>query len=134
MSLGSSCRRIRVMLCGAVVVILALLLMGASPREEDAWIERLTVGRQAGVRLDATSPYLADGDIIEARFEILEGDAPMIVLGPGLSFDPEIEGETEGAFRFTVRVTQPQTVTLRLILVDAAGLESEPYEFTFDVE
>lgn len=59
MSLGSSCRRIRVMLCGAVVVILALLLMGASPREEDAWIERLTVGRQAGVRLDVTSPHFA---------------------------------------------------------------------------
>ena len=75
-----------------------------------------------------------DGDIVEARFEIVEGDVSVIEIDPGLSFDPEIEGESDGAFRFTVRVTEAQTVTLRLILVDAAGLESEPYEFTFTVE
>ncbi len=74
-----------------------------------------------------------EGDIVEARFEVIEGDASTIVLGPSLSFDPEVEGETDGAFRFTVRVTQAQTVTLRLILVDATRRASEPYEFTFDV-
>lgn len=74
-----------------------------------------------------------DGDIVEAQFEIIEGDASTIVLEPGLSFDPEVEGETDGAFRFTVHVTQAQTVTLQLILVDAAGLESKSVEFTFDV-
>ena len=76
----------------------------------------------------------AEGDIVEARFEIIEGDAATIEIDPGLSFDPEIEGETDGAFRFSVRVNQEQTVTLSLILIDDASLESEPYEFTFDVE
>lgn len=75
-----------------------------------------------------------EGDIVEARFEVIEGDPSTIEIDPGLSFDPEIAGETDGAFRFTVRVTEAQTVTLRLILVDATGLESEPVEFTFTVE
>jgi len=76
----------------------------------------------------------AEGDIVEARFEVIEGDLSTIEIDPGLSFDPEVEGETDGAFRFTVHVIQAQTVTLRLTLVDAADLESNPYEFTFAVE
>ena len=74
----------------------------------------------------------AEGDIVEARFDVIEGDPSTIEIDPGFRFDPEVEGETDGAFRFTVRVSQAQTVTLSLTLVDAAGLESEPYEFTFD--
>ena len=31
-------------------------------------------------------------------------------------------------------VHKAQTVTLRLTLLDATGLRSEPYEFTFQVE
>ncbi|MGB2984124.1 MAG: hypothetical protein WBC63_09770, partial [Candidatus Bipolaricaulia bacterium] len=76
----------------------------------------------------------SEGDIVEARFEIIEGDASTIEIDPGLSFDPEIAGETDGIIRFTIRVSQAQTVSLRVTLVDAAGLESEPYEFTFTVE
>jgi len=74
----------------------------------------------------------SEGDMVEAQFEIVEGDASTIEIEPGFSFDPEVEGETDGAFRFSIRATEPQTVTLSLALIDAAGLESEPYEFTFD--
>jgi len=74
----------------------------------------------------------SEGDIVEARFDVIAGDPSTIEIDPGFSFDPEVEGETDGAFRFSIRVTQAQTVTLQLILVDAADLESEPHEFTFD--
>jgi len=75
-----------------------------------------------------------DGDIVQAQFEILEGDPATIVIEPATSFDPEVSGRTEGAFRFSVQATQAQTVTLRLTLTDSAGQTSEPYEFTFEVE
>lgn len=100
-------------------------------------ISRVTFPSSVGVNEDQNGLIRfedAEGDIVEARFEVIEGDASTIEIDPGLSFDPNVGGETDGAFRFTVRVTQPQTVTLRLILVDTEGLESEPYEFTFAVE
>jgi parallel beta-helix repeat protein len=75
-----------------------------------------------------------DGDIVQAQFEILEGDPAAIAIEPGMSFDPGISGQTKGAFRFSVQVTQTQTVKLRLTLTDSKGLVSEPHEFTFDVE
>ena len=73
------------------------------------------------------------GDIVEARFEAIEGNALTIEIEPGFSFDPDVDGETAGAFRFSVRVTEPQSVVLTLTLIDAAGLRSNPYEFAFDV-
>jgi WD40 repeat protein len=75
-----------------------------------------------------------DGDIVQARFEVLEGEAGAIEVQPGASFSPGVHGQTDGSFRFTVNISKAQTVTLRLTLIDAAGLESEPYEFTFEVE
>jgi len=75
-----------------------------------------------------------DGDIVQAQFEILEGDPTTITIEPSMSFDPEVSGRTEGAFRFSVQVTQAQTITLRLTLTDSAGQTSKPHEFTFDVE
>ena len=75
-----------------------------------------------------------DGDIVQAQFEVLEGDSATIEIQPGTSFDPEVQGDTEGMFRFTVNASKVQTITLRLILIDSAGAESEPYEFTFEVQ
>jgi len=75
-----------------------------------------------------------DGDIVQAQFEILEGDPATIVIEPDMSFDPEVSGRTEGAFRFSVQATQAQRVRLRLTLTDSKGLVSEPHEFTFKVE
>ena len=75
-----------------------------------------------------------EGDIVSAEFEILEGDPATIEVLPALSFNPGVEGRTKGAFKFTVVVHEARRVTLRLILLDATGLRSEPYEFTFQVE
>ena len=75
-----------------------------------------------------------EGDIAKAEFEVLEGDPATIELKPALSFDPGIKGRTRGSFRFSVVVHEAQTVTLRLTLLDATGLRSEPYESTFQVE
>jgi len=99
-------------------------------------IDRMTFPGSIGVNDDQNGLVRfedAEGDIIEARFEAIEGDPSTIEIEPGFSFGPEVAGETDGAFRFSVRVTEPQTVTLQLTLVDAAGLESEPFEFTFEV-
>jgi len=75
-----------------------------------------------------------EGDIVSAEFEILEGDPASIEVKPALEFDPGVRGRTRGSFRFSVVVHKAQTVTLRLTLLDATGLRSEPYEFTFQVE
>jgi len=75
-----------------------------------------------------------DGDIVLAQFEVQEGDPSAIEVQPGTSFDPGVHGQTDGAFRFTITSSAAQRVTLRLTLVDEAGLESDPYEFTFEVQ
>ncbi len=75
-----------------------------------------------------------DGDMAQARFEVLGGDPGAVEIQPGTSFDPGVHGQTDGAFRFTITSSAAQTVTLRLTLVDEAGLESDPYEFTFEVQ
>lgn len=68
-----------------------------------------------------------DGDIVEARFEVVEA-----VLFESFSFDPQIEGQREGRFAFVVFSFIPQRITLRVTLVDRAGHESQPVEFTFE--
>jgi predicted amidohydrolase len=72
-----------------------------------------------------------DGDIARAEFTVVEGDPATITVSPDLSM---VQGSTSGSFRFTVVATQAQTVVLRLVLVDSAGLRSDPMEFTFRVE
>ena len=99
-------------------------------------VDRMTFPTSIGVGEDQNGLVRfedPDGDIFGARFEIIEGDPSTIEIDPGLSFEPEVEGDTDGAFRFAIRVNQPQTITMNLTLVDAAGLESDPYEFTFEV-
>jgi len=68
-----------------------------------------------------------DGDIIEARFEVVEA-----VLFESFSFNPQVEGVKEGEFEFVVFSFIPQRITLRVTLVDRAGHESRPVEFTFE--
>jgi len=75
-----------------------------------------------------------EGDVVQVRLEILEGDPATLGIQPGTSFDPGVHGQTDGAFRFTITSSAAQIVTLRLTLVDEAGLESDPYEFTFEVQ
>jgi PKD repeat protein len=75
-----------------------------------------------------------DGDVVQAELEVLEGDPATIEVKPGMSFDPGVQGQTKSSFRFSVIVTKAQTATLRLTLIDSAGLKSEPYEFSFEVK
>ena len=93
--------------------------------------KRIAVGEERNGLVKFEDP---EGDIAKAEFEILEGDPATIEVKPALSFDPGVRGRTRGSFRFTVVVHKAQTVTLRLTLLDATGLRSEPYEFTFQVE
>jgi hypothetical protein len=68
-----------------------------------------------------------DGDIVEVRFEVVEA-----LLFEPFRFDPQVRGQREGEFDFVVFSSIPQQVALRVILVDQAGNESLPVEFTFE--
>lgn len=96
-----------------------------------AFPSRVKVGQEQNGIVRFEDP---DGDIVRAEFSIVAGDPATIQVKPGTSFDPGVSGRTSGSFGFTVIVTRAQTVKLRLVLVDAAGLRSAPYEFTFMVE
>jgi len=67
-----------------------------------------------------------DGDLKEARFRVIDG-----------KFDPftirlnEQLGQTEGKFSFSVSCDISQQITLKLVLVDQGGHQSEPKGFSF---
>lgn len=67
-----------------------------------------------------------NGDIVDARFEVVEA-----VLFEPFHFDPEVQNQVKGEFSFYLFTVIPQEVTLRVILVDQAGHESQPVEFHF---
>lgn len=67
-----------------------------------------------------------DGDIVWTRVEIVEAD-----LFFPFEFDPLVNGQTDGSFEFSLFTLIPQEITLSVTLVDAEGLESEPYNFEF---
>jgi hypothetical protein len=72
-----------------------------------------------------------NADLVRAEFTRVEGDPTTIPTSPDLSI---VQGSTRGSFRFTVVATQAQNMVLRLVLVDSAGLRSDPMECTFRVE
>jgi hypothetical protein len=68
------------------------------------------------------------GDVVAAEFQVVEaGDFK------DFRVEPKLSGEKEGRFTFGLRAASPQQVTLRAVLVDAAGNKSAPYRFSFDV-
>ncbi|OGF54354.1 MAG: hypothetical protein A2Z21_07490 [Candidatus Fraserbacteria bacterium RBG_16_55_9] len=67
-----------------------------------------------------------DGDIIEVRFEVVQA-----ILFEPFHFDPEAKGQRKGQFDFAVYTVIPQDIILRVALVDQAGHESPPVEFSF---
>jgi len=69
----------------------------------------------------------SDADIIQVRFEVVEATD-----FSSFSFNPKITGRTNGAFEFFIFSKIEQTVTLSVTLVDEAGNESFPAEFTFE--
>ena len=85
-----------------------------------------------GVEAEGSTRFRApNADLVRAEFTRLEGDPTTIPTSPDLSI---VQGSTRGSFRFTVVATQAQNVVLRLVLVDSAGLRSDPMECTFRVE
>ncbi len=70
-----------------------------------------------------------DGDVAWVRFEVVEA-----LLFEPFAFDPEVRGQSEGEFYFYVQTVVPQTVTLRVVLIDAQGHESDPVEFSFEAK
>jgi hypothetical protein len=71
----------------------------------------------------------SDGDLIEARFGIVDGG----LVGDRFKVVPDVAGATEGNFPFEVRCglgSAPQT--LKLTLFDRAGNRSTPAIFTFN--
>jgi len=70
--------------------------------------------------------YDPDGDITSVRFDVVNA-----VHFTPFSFEPNVEGEASGSFRFRIYCNTRQTVTLRVTLYDRAGNASKPYLFTF---
>jgi len=67
-----------------------------------------------------------DGDITSVRFDVVNA-----VRFTPFSFEPNVDGETTGSFRFRIYSNTRQTVTLKVTLYDRRGNVSEPYLFTF---
>ena len=67
-----------------------------------------------------------DGDITSVRFDVVNA-----VRFTPFSFEPNVDGEASGSFRFRVYCNTRQTVTLKVTLYDRAGNASKPHLFTF---
>jgi len=69
----------------------------------------------------------ANADIVQAKFEVVEAK-----LFDSFGFNPKLEDQSEGSFPFTLFTVFPQQITFKVTLVNAKGLESEPFEFSFE--
>ncbi|NQT93466.1 MAG: hypothetical protein HQ559_11960 [Lentisphaerae bacterium] len=67
-----------------------------------------------------------NGDIASVRFDVVNA----IDFTP-FSFEPTVNGETNGAFSFRIWSRGKQTVTLKVTLCDRQGNKSKPYYFSF---
>jgi len=67
-----------------------------------------------------------DGDISWVTFEAVDG------FFSDFEFATDVEGQTEGKFRFYVYTYLRQSVRLRVTLYDRDGNASAPHDFTFD--
>ena len=72
-----------------------------------------------------------DGDIINVKFELLEGDKNALQISPDWEFDPQVKGQTDGAIEFQLSATAAGSFRLQVTLRDETGLTSEPVEFAF---
>jgi len=91
--------------------------------------ERIPTGVEARGMIEFLDP---DGDLAEARFDVLEGDLEDFTLD--LAEPPyaeQVKGLTEGSFNFEIAVNQPGSYRITVTLVDKEGLTSEPVEFSF---
>lgn len=67
-----------------------------------------------------------DGDFAKAEFDVLEAKN-----FESFDFNPEMQGQTEGSFEFSLSTDIPQKVKLKVTLIDNEGNRSEAREITF---
>lgn len=114
-----------------------VILMTALPQENSSSPQVLWIDFPGQILADGSSydGYLgfqdADGDIVQVKFELIEGDRSALQLEPGWEFNPNIKGQTEGVIAFHISASAPQQVTLQVTLHDEAGNQSEPYQLSF---
>jgi len=70
--------------------------------------------------------YDPDGDITSVRFDVVNA-----VHFTPFSFEPNVDGEANGSFRFRIYCSTRQTVTLKVTLYDRQGNASKSHLFTF---
>jgi len=67
-------------------------------------------------------------DIASVRFDVISA-----VSFPPISFSVQgVEGKREGSFGFYLKTGTPQRITLKAVLTDRAGHDSNPVPFSFD--
>jgi len=67
-------------------------------------------------------------DVASARFEVLSAAS-----FPPVSFSVQgVTGKREGSFGFYLQTPVPQRITLKAVITDAAGHDSNPVPFTFE--
>jgi hypothetical protein len=127
---GAPARGRRVVGFGALALALAAVVFFLLPRGRPKILAlEFPSSVTAGVRKTGSIQFEdGQGDVVAAEFQVVEaGDFKDFRVQPKLS------GEKEGRFTFSLRAASPQQVTLRAVLVDAAGNKSSPYRFSFDV-
>lgn len=101
--------------------------VGASQRPAITGIEFPSTISADGKRVSGSvSFHDPDGDVTWVTFEAVDG------LFSDFEFDPGVTGESHGQFSFYVYTQLCQHVTLKVILYDRTGNESEPYWFSFN--
>ena len=67
-------------------------------------------------------------DVASVRFDVISA-----VSFPPISFSVQgVEGKREGSFGFYLKTGTPQRITLKTVLTDRAGHDSNPVPFSFD--
>jgi|Deesub1362A_J573_1020465.scaffolds.fasta_scaffold07879_2 WD40 repeat protein len=97
--------------------------------KEVFYTERVRAGRNQVIMVSFED---VNHDLSWAYLELVKGDKGDIVIEPAWSFRPHLSGYESTGFSFSLKVLRPQRVTLRLVLVDGAGLKSDPYQFTVE--
>jgi YVTN family beta-propeller protein len=68
-----------------------------------------------------------DGDLAKAEFVAVQAK-----YFPSFTLNLTLKGVKEGSFEFEISTTTPQSVTLRVTLIDEANNRSQPKEFSFE--
>ncbi|HIQ00340.1 TPA: hypothetical protein EYH33_07415 [Candidatus Bipolaricaulota bacterium] len=105
-------------------------VLSLRPQVRDVfYTERIRAGREQVIMVSFRD---VNRDLSWAYLELVEGDKARVVVKPGWSFRPHLSGHGATSFSFSLKVEAPQRVRLRLVLVDGAGLRSDPYEFSVE--